>query len=73
PRDFTIMTDSETGEASLLGHIESRTFLGEIEELVVRVTDAAQPLRVRTELRLPVSSNDIVLRPHWDKALIFPK
>ncbi|PJR89836.1 iron ABC transporter ATP-binding protein [Ochrobactrum sp. 695/2009] len=73
PRDFTIVTDCETGEASLRAHIESRTFLGEIEELLVRVTDAAPRLRVRTELRLPASSNDIVLRPHWDKALIFPK
>lgn len=73
PRDFTILTDGKTDEASLRGHIESRTFLGEVEELVVRVTDAAPRLRVRTELRLPASSNDIVLRPHWDKALIFPK
>jgi iron(III) transport system ATP-binding protein len=73
PRDFTILTQREAGEASLRGHIESRTFLGEIEELVVQVTGAALRLRVRTELRLPATAIDIVLCPHWDKALIFPK
>lgn len=73
PRDFSILSDAESNEAVLHGHIESRTFLGEIEELVVRVTDAAPLLRVRTELRLPASATDIFLCPHWDKALIFPK
>ncbi len=73
PRDFTVLINDEAGEASLRGQIESRTFLGEIEELTVRVKGAMPPLRVRTELRLPASSTDIVLRPHWDKALIFPK
>jgi len=73
PRDFSILTDGETGEDSLRGRIESRTFLGEIEELVVLVTDTAFRLRVRTELRLPASTTNIVLCPHWDKALIFPK
>ncbi|TNV15773.1 ABC transporter ATP-binding protein [Brucella pecoris] len=73
PRDFTILTDGETSEASFHGHIESRTFLGEIEELVVQVTNAVPRLRVRTELRLPALANEIVLCPQWDKALVFPK
>ncbi|PQA74381.1 ABC transporter ATP-binding protein [Brucella oryzae] len=73
PRDFTILTNGETREASLRGRIESRTFLGEVEELVVQVTGAVPRLRVRTELRLPSAATDIVLCPHWDKALIFPK
>jgi len=73
PRDFTILLDGETVEDSLRGHIESRTFLGEIEELVVRVPGTTSRLRVRTTLRLPTSATDIVLRPDWDKALIFPK
>ncbi|MEJ5021714.1 ABC transporter ATP-binding protein [Ochrobactrum vermis] len=73
PRDFTILTDGETSEGSFHGHIESRTFLGEIEELVVQLTNATPRLRVRTELRLPASANEIVLCPQWDKALVFPK
>lgn len=73
PRDFTILPDAASSDASLHGRIETRTFLGEIEELVVRVADAAPPLRVRTDLRLPAVATDIFLRPHWEKALIFPK
>ena len=71
PCDFTILSGSEIGKDALHGRIEERTFLGEIEELLVRVADAAPLLRVRTELRLPAAATDIVLRPQWEKALIF--
>ncbi len=73
PRDFTILAEGEVREASLRGHIESRTFLGEVEELVVQVVGVNLRLRVRTELRLPAEATNITLCPHWDKALIFPK
>lgn len=73
PRDFTILTDGEVGKASMHGYIESRTFLGESEELAVRVRGTTQRLIVRTERRLPESATNIALCPHWDKALIFTK
>lgn len=73
PRDFTILPQAGPNSASLHGRIEARSFLGEIEELVVWVADTAPLLRVRTELRLPATASDIFLRPHWEKALIFPK
>jgi len=71
PRDFTVVADNEAISALLRGHIESRAFLGEVEELTVRIADGIPSLRVRTDLRLPASATDIFLSPHWDKALIF--
>ncbi|MBB5700863.1 iron(III) transport system ATP-binding protein [Ochrobactrum daejeonense] len=71
PRDFTILTEDNIDRTSLRGRIEARTFLGEIEELVVRVTDTGPRLRIRTHQHIPMSAAEVLICPHWEKVLVF--
>lgn len=71
PRDLHIVADKEAHEDDLRCLIEARSFLGEMEELVVRSDHLPQALRLRTILPVAANATHIVLRPDWQKALIF--
>jgi iron(III) transport system ATP-binding protein len=49
------------GEGNLAGRLAGRAFLGEVEQLSVRVENLAEPLRVRTTSRLPMDADAVNL------------
>lgn len=71
PRDIAIVPDEHAG--SLCGHIETRTYLGEMEELLVNLDGHKNRLRVRTEHHVPDNSKAISLQINWDRSLVFEK
>lgn len=73
PRDIAVLPESEAGADVWQGRIEGRTYLGETEELAVRIDDALPPLRLRTEAGIPESVAHLPVRLGWKRALVFPK
>jgi len=71
PRDIAIVPDEHAG--SLRGHIETHTYLGEMEELLVNLEGHKDCLRVRTEHHVPDASKVIFLQINWDRSLVFKK
>jgi len=71
PRDIAIVSDEHV--ATLRGHIETRTYLGETEELLVNLDGHKQLLRVRTEHHVPENATSVSVRIDWGKALVFAK
>jgi len=57
PHGVSVAPDS--GEVA--GRIEGRTFLGEIEQLLVGVDGLEEPLRIRTSIRLPRDTTSVRL------------
>ncbi|MBV2143178.1 ABC transporter ATP-binding protein [Falsochrobactrum sp. TDYN1] len=73
PRDISVMPDESATRHCLCGRIESRTYLGEAEELALRVENMPFCLRVRTEQYFPQAINRVAVEIDWSKALIFTK
>ena len=71
PYDVVPQMDENNLQDTIEGTIISRHFLGEMEELIIRVENLQMPLRVRTSVRLPVNRQTIRLRLKTDKALFF--
>lgn len=71
PRDIAIISDDAPDR--LRGYIETRTYLGETEELLINLVDRKERVRVRNQHHLPESTTSVCVRVDWDKALVFAK
>ncbi len=71
PRDIEILPDATAG--ALSGQIETRIYLGETEELLIRLDGSEQRLRVRTDHHVPESAHSVFLRINWSRVLVFAK
>ena len=71
PRDIAIISDDAPDR--LRGYIETRTYLGETEELLINLVDHKERVRVRNQHHLPESTTSVCVRVDWDKALVFAK
>lgn len=71
PRDITIASDGAAH--SLRGHIKTRVYLGETEELLVHLEGHEQHLRIRTNHAVSENSNAVSMGIEWGQALIFEK
>jgi iron(III) transport system ATP-binding protein len=60
------------GPGDLSGHLKSRIFLGEVEQLAIIVDGLDQPLQVRTMHRLPPDTQSVGLTVLPDSWLAFP-
>ena len=71
PRDIkTLPLDQASG---LRGQIETRIYLGETEELLIRLDGSEQFLRIRTDQHVAEDASSVFLHVDWSKALIFEK
>ncbi|WP_421565975.1 ABC transporter ATP-binding protein [Ochrobactrum sp. EDr1-4] len=71
PRDIkTLPHDQASG---LSGQIQTRIYLGETEELLIRLNGSEESLRVRTEQHVAEEASSVLLHVDWSKALIFGK
>ncbi|PWL18709.1 ABC transporter ATP-binding protein [Falsochrobactrum shanghaiense] len=73
PRDISVTADENATGPCLCAHIESRTFLGDAEELTLRLEGAPLCLRVRAEQHFAPSVSRVAVAIDWSKALIFTK
>jgi iron(III) transport system ATP-binding protein len=71
PGDLHIVGDDDAVSGDLRCLIETRTFLGETEELVLHADAAPLRLRLRTPIHVPSTVNHVFVRFDRDKALIF--
>lgn len=71
PRDIAISCQENRMPACLCGRIEQRIFLGETEELALRLEGIPTSLRVRTEQYVPNEADKLAVEIDWSKALIF--
>lgn len=71
PRDIAISCHKNRIPACLCGQIEQRIFLGETEELALRLEGIPTSLRVRTEQYVPNEADKLSVEIDWSKALIF--
>lgn len=71
PRDLHIVADEKVQDQDLRCLIEARSFLGEMEELVIRADHLPQALRLRTIEPVDADATHIVVRLDRQKALIF--
>ncbi|WOC16352.1 ABC transporter ATP-binding protein [Pseudochrobactrum sp. MP213Fo] len=67
---YPVLDDSDI-HSTVEGTIINRSFMGDTEELLVAVDELAEPLRMRTPLRLPAGIKKIRLRFDIEKALFF--
>ena len=71
PRDIkTLPHDQASG---LSGQIQTRIYLGETEELLIRLNGSEESLRVRTDQHVAEEASSVFLHVDWSKALIFGK
>ena len=61
------------GPGDLSGQLKSRMFLGEVEQLAIRVDGLEQPLQVRTMHRVPSGTTTVGLSISPDSWLVFPE
>ncbi|MDT6941645.1 ABC transporter ATP-binding protein [Brucella pseudogrignonensis] len=71
PRDIKILPDDQA--SGLSGQIETRIYLGETEEILIRLNGIEESLRVRTDQHVAVEASSVFLGVDWSKALIFRK
>ncbi|MCL7999068.1 ABC transporter ATP-binding protein [Brucella sp. 21LCYQ03] len=71
PRDIRIFPDDQASGWS--GQIETRIYLGETEELLIRLDSSEQSLRIRTDQDVAEDASSVFLHVDWSKALIFGK
>lgn len=62
---------SITADGSLKGKITGRLFLGDAEQLTVNVDGLAEPLQVRTTMRLSTSTDSVNLAVEPDDVFVF--
>ena len=73
PLDIEVISCEASAKDGLSGHIENRTYLGETEELTVRLDQQDFRLRVRTDQHVAADAAYVTLRIDWSKALVFAK
>jgi len=73
PRDIEVISGAAKAQGGLRGRIESRTYLGETEELNVYLDEQNVRLRVRTDQHIAADATHVRVRIDWSKALIFAK
>lgn len=71
PRDIAVVSDGEPD--ALRGYIETRTYLGETEELLINIDGHKERVRVRNEHHVSECETSVFVRVDWDKALVFAK
>ncbi|MFD1198814.1 ABC transporter ATP-binding protein [Brucella gallinifaecis] len=69
PRDIEVLIDDTEG--ALSGQIETRTYFGETEELLIRLDGSGQSLRVRTDHHVMEGATSVFVRINWEKVLLF--
>lgn len=70
-RPGAIDISGDPSAAAVNGHISSRVFMGEIEQLSIRVPGLADDLRVRSMKRAPAGLKDVRLSVDPSRVLIF--
>jgi len=73
PRDIEVISTETKAQDGLCGRIESRTYLGETEELTVYLDDQNVRLRVRTDQHIAAEATHVCVQIDWSKAMIFAK
>ncbi|MCV9906758.1 ABC transporter ATP-binding protein [Brucella sp. HL-2] len=73
PRDIEVISTQTKAQDGLCGRIESRTYLGETEELTVYLDDQNVRLRVRTDQHIAAEATHVCVQIDWSKAMIFAK
>ena len=73
PRDVFVMPVCSVFDDVFNGHIESRSYFGETEELVLRLDETNLVFRVRTEQEIPEMASRLSVRIDRQKAYIFKK
>lgn len=73
PRDIEVVSCETSVKDGLSGRIENRIYLGETEELAVRLNQQDFCLRVRTDQHVADDAAYVTIQIDWSKALIFPK
>ncbi len=73
PRDIEVISTETKVQDGLCGRIESRTYLGETEELTVYLDDQNVRLRVRTDQHIAAGATHVCVQIDWSKALVFAK
>ncbi|MEJ5082431.1 ABC transporter ATP-binding protein [Ochrobactrum sp. MYb379] len=71
PRDIKILPNVPA--SGLSGQIQTRIYLGETEELLIRLNGSEESLRVRTDQHVAEEASSVFLHVDWSKALIFGK
>ncbi|MGU3576033.1 ABC transporter ATP-binding protein [Brucellaceae bacterium C25G] len=71
PTDITPNLEQSLCGTSILAQIVSRKFLGDMEELILKVQDHPAPLKMRTALRLPSEIKEIYVNIKPESPLFF--
>ncbi|GAA0609795.1 ABC transporter ATP-binding protein [Paenochrobactrum glaciei] len=71
PCDICPSAAETASEHTISAHIQNRIFRGDMEELTLKVGALAEPLKLRTPMRLPAHAQTAYIEVNRDRALVF--